>query len=223
MQAKPINNFALKAGTAAMLVVLALVGTVSATSTRSFSANANGNKLQCFSGSADNSVIYSGDCAFNGNTAVITTTDPGPEGSYAGVYIQNSNLGGKLLSDVNKLAFTYDGTGAAGGSPRLSIPIDENNDGTADGYAFVDTMRCNDGDVNKGTLDAINDTTCAVSYKSGDYENWAAFVAANPTLRIAKDSVTFVIVDQPGTFNITNVQLGKGPAKPASSAPTTTP
>ena len=42
--------------------------------------------------------------------------------------------------------------------------------------------------------------------------NWAAFVAANPTYRVADDALSFIIADQPGLFTITNVQLGKGPA-----------
>jgi hypothetical protein len=210
------SAFALKAAIAGALFALAIVASnVSAASSRTFSANVNGNKLQCFSGTADNDQLYGGDCAFDSNTAVIKTTDSGAEGSYAGVYIQNSNLGGKLLADVNKLAFTYDGTGATGGSPRLSIPIDNNNDSKADAYAFIDTNGCNDGDANKGTLDAINDVSCTVSYNNTQYTNWAAFIAGDATVRIAKDGVTFVIVDEPGTFNISNVQLGKGPAKPA--------
>ncbi len=45
------------------------------------------------------------------------------------------------------------------------------------------------------------------------YENWAAFAAANPTYRIAKDRLTFIIVDARDTFDITNVQLGKATAK----------
>jgi len=199
----------------ALLTAAAIAGSVAASSTRSFSANVNGNKLQCFSGTGDNPEIYGGDCSFDGNVAVIVTTDHGADGSYGGVFIQNSNLGGKLLADVNKLAFSYDGAGAAGGSPRLSIPIDNNNDGKWDAFAFVDTQGCNDGDVNKGTLDVINDATCTVSYNNTQYDNWAAFEQANPSLRIAKDAVTFVIVDQPGSFKISNVQLGKGPAKPA--------
>lgn len=47
------------------------------------------------------------------------------------------------------------------------------------------------------------------------YANWDAFASANPTYRIASDALTFVIVDQPGLFEVTHVRLGKGPAKPA--------
>ena len=62
----------------------------------------------------------------------------------------------------------------------------------------------------------INDPTCTVSLSSGPiYPSWAAFVAANPTYRVASDALTFIIVDQPGNFLITNIQIGKGPAKPA--------
>jgi opacity protein-like surface antigen len=194
----------------AMLAMMVMCAAVAA------AAPTKGNKLQCFSGSTDFPGLYHGTCSFQGNAAVLNTVDndADPNNAYAGVYIENSNLGGKLLSDVNKLSFSYSGTGATGGSPRISIPIDENGDGTTEGYAFIDTLGCNDGDPNTGTLDAINDPTCAVTYDGVTYPNWAAFVAANPTYRVADDALPFVIIDQPGTFTITNVQLGKGPAKP---------
>ena len=179
----------------------------------SYAANtsSSGNKLQCFSGTADGG--YNGTCTLISNGASLNTvdSDSDPNNSYAGVYIP-SNLGGKTIGDVNKLSFDYNGSGAAGGSPRISIPIDEDGDGTTEAYAFIDTQGCNTGDANSGTLDAINDPTCLVAYDA-IYPNWAAFVAAHPTYRVASDALTFIIVDQPGTFSITNVQLGKGPAK----------
>ena len=172
-----------------------------------------GNKLQCFDGTTDGG--FNGVCTLIENGAILDTNDGDldPNNNYAGVYILNSNLGGKLLSDVNKLSFSYDGSDVAGGSPRLSIPIDTNNDGSWDDFAFIDTIGCNDGSAEDGTLDAINDPTCTVWFASTSYDNWAAFVTANPTYRVADDALSFVIVDQPGTFAITNVQLGKGPAK----------
>ena len=45
--------------------------------------------------------------------------------------------------------------------------------------------------------------------------NWAAFAAAHPTWKVSMNSVNdvpFVIVDQPGRWTITNVQLGQGEA-----------
>jgi hypothetical protein len=174
-----------------------------------------GNKLQCFSGETDDPATYNGTCTLIQNGAILDTNycDLDPNNNYAGVYIQNSNLGGKLLSDVGQLGFSYEGDEAVGGSPRLSIPIDEDGDGDTEAYAFIDTLGCNDGDPNSGTLDAINDSTCTVAYGANTYENWAAFVEANPEYRIADDAVTFVILDQPGEFTITNVRLGRGPAK----------
>jgi hypothetical protein len=195
----------------AMLAITIMFASVAA------AANTKGNKLQCFSGSTDFPGVYNGTCMFQGNAAILNTVDgdTDPSNAYAGVYIENTNLDGKLLSDVNKLSFSYSGSGATGGSPRISIPIDENGDGTYEAFAFIDTLGCNTGDPNTGTLDAINDPTCTVSYGSETFPNWAAFVAAHPTYRIATDQLAFVIIDQPGTFTITNVQLGKGPAKPA--------
>lgn len=184
-------------------------------------ADASGNKLQCFQGQGDG-YGSNGTCQLITDGATLDTDDGdgNPYNNYAGVYIP-SNLGGRALADVNKLSFSYDGSGAAGGSPRISLPIDIDNDGTIDDinsdgyadYAFVDTMGCNDGDANLGTLDAINDATCTIWYNNVSYANWAAFVAANPAYRIASDATTFIIVDAPGTFDITNVQLGKATAK----------
>ena len=111
------------------------------------------------------------------------------------------------------MSFSYEGSDVAVGSPRLSIPIDTDGNASWDDFAFIDTIGCNDGSAETGTLDAINDPTCTVNFGSTAYPNWAAFVEANPTYRIADDALSFVIVDQPGDFTITNVQLGKGPAK----------
>jgi hypothetical protein len=172
-----------------------------------------GNKLQCFSGTTDPG-DFNGTCTLIENGAELNTIDGDldPNNNYAGVYIYNSNLDGKALVDVNKLSFDYDGSTASGGSPRLSIPIDEDGDGDTDGYAFIDTLGCNDGSPDSGTLDAINDPTCLIWYGSTSYVNWAAFVAANPDYRIG-DAIPFMIVDQPGDFTVTNIQLGKGAAK----------
>ncbi len=192
----------------AVLVALALASTAIA-------GSENGNKIQCFDGTTDGG--FNGTCTLTAEGATLDTVDgdADPNNAYAGVYLQNSNLDGKLVSKINKLAFTFDGSGAAGGSPRFSIPIDEDDDGTTEAYAFVDTLGCNDSSPNSGTLDAIDDPTCLVAYGATVYPNWAAFASANPTYRVASDALSFVIVDQPGEFTITNVQLGKGPAKPA--------
>ena len=169
-----------------------------------------GNKLQCFDGETEGGPDNTGECTLVENGAEITTSSGF---SYAGVYIMNSNLGGKLLEDVNKLSFDYDGSSALGGSPRISLPIDDDGDGSWDNFAFIDTLGCNTGSADTGTLDVINDPTCTIWSDNVSYDNWADFMTTNPTYRIASDALTFVIVDQPGTFTITNVQLGKGPAK----------
>ena len=194
----------------ALVSVLALVLTSVA-----IAGSENGNKLLCFDGTSDGG--FNGVCTLNEDGATLNTIDGdlNPNNNYAGVYIQNTNLDSRLLSHVHNLSFTYDGSVATGGSPRFSIPIDEDGDGTTEAYAFVDTLGCNDGSPSSGTLDVIRDSTCLVAYGSTVYANWDAFASANPTYRIASDALTFVIVDQPGLFDISDVRLGKGPAKPA--------
>ena len=194
----------------ALVFVLALVLTSVAVA-----GSENGNKLLCFDGTTDGG--FNGVCTPTEDGATLNTIDGDldPNNNYAGVYIQNTNLDNRLLSHVHNLSFTYAGSGATGGSPRFSIPIDEDGDGTTEAYAFVDTLGCNDGSPNSGTLDVIRDSTCSVGYGSTVYANWDAFATANPTYRIASDALTFIIVDQPGLFEVTDVRLGKGPAKPA--------
>ena len=190
----------LLAAMTASLMVLALAGSALASS-----PSTSGNKLQCFSGTTDGG--YGGTCTLIKNGATLNTTDGNTNGSYAGVYIENTNLGGKLLAAVNKLSFTFTGGPVVGGSPRMSIGIDENGDGTTEAYAFVDAALC--GLTTGGTV-GLN---CPVAYGSTVYANWAAFAAANPTFKLSTDTVPFVIADQPFSGTVTNVQLGRGPAK----------
>ena len=171
-------------------------------------APGSGNRLYCFSGTEDGGA--NGTCTLTGGGAVIDTTDgnTNPNDNYAGVYVGNSKLEGLLIGDVEKLSFSYAGSPVVGGSPRFSIPIDEDGDGTTEAYAFVDAVGCNDG---QGTVDAIGDASCLVSYGGVTYANWEAFATAKPAYRIASDAVTFIIVDQPGDFTITNVELRQKP------------
>lgn len=167
-----------------------------------------GNTLSCFSGTEDGG--YNGTCTFTADGAVLDNVDgnDNPYDNYAGVYLQNSNLDGKTLADVNKLSFRYTGEPTAG-SPRFSLPIDTGNGSTAF-YAFVSAYYCNDGN---GLVDAVNDPTCVIFAGSESFASWAAMVAAHPGWRIGP-SLPFVIADDPGEWTVSDVQLGKGPARP---------
>lgn len=178
----------------------------------------SGSGLMCFQGTGDG-YGSNGTCVLNGDGSALINTidnDEDPNNAYGGVYYETSSLSGLKVGDVDQLEFSYYGQGAVGGSPRFTIPIDVDGDGVFnhvnwggnDLYAYVDTMGCNDGDINQGTLDVVGDATCTVQYNGMGYSNWAAFATANPTLTIAADSVPFVVVDQPGEFTISNVKIG---------------
>jgi len=129
------------------------------------------------------------------------------------VYFAVSSLSGQLLSDVSDLSFSYTGTATAG-SPRISLPIDTNNDGATDFYAFIGAFYCNDG---SGLVDPLHDATCTIFYAgniSGDV-NWAAFVAAHPTWRVSS-AVPFIVADDPGLWTVSNVHLGEAAGAPAT-------
>ncbi|HUR15452.1 MAG TPA: hypothetical protein VM097_13300 [Mycobacteriales bacterium] len=166
-----------------------------------------GNKLQCFDGTQDG---YSGSCSLDGRSATLTN----PVGGYSGVYVARTNLAGKRLADVNQLAFSYAGA-TSGGSPRITLPADIDGDGTWEDFISADAVTCNDG---AGTVDVINDADCAISFNGGSGApavGWAAFVAANPGVRVATDAIPFVIADQAGTVTVSNVRIGRGPARAA--------
>jgi len=164
-------------------------------------------QLLCFDGTTDG-VTYGGVCTLNasGTGATLDNSVAVGSGDYSGVYFATSSLSGKLLSQVSDLSFTYTGTPTAG-SPRISLPIDTNGDGTTDFYAFIGAIYCNNG---AGLVDPMHDTTCTIFYTDGPVAgeaNWAAFVAAHPTWRVGS-SVPFVIADDAGLWTVSNVHLG---------------
>jgi len=183
------------------------------------------NPLLCFSGTTDPGGFH-GTCTLIAGGATLNTFDgdADPNNAYAGVYYAQSTLPGQPLAAASVISFTYAaaaGTTASGGSPRVSIGIDEDGNGTRESYAFVDTLGCNNGSPNNGTL-SFSDPTCTVAYfgpgapvGGESWVNWAAFAAGHPTWKISKntvDDVPFVIVDQPGLWTVTNVELGQGEA-----------
>ena len=156
-------------------------------------------KLRCFTGSG-------GTCTID-ESAETVALDTSPAG-YAGVYLNNANsLQNRSISSTD-FSFNYvcaDGsttTCVAGGSPRLSIPIDSTGDGVTDAYAFIDAGNCGStGTVGTGA-------GCMVFYGATTYANWDAFAAANPTYTTG-DAVAFVIADQPFEGTISNVVATK--------------
>jgi len=191
------------------LSVFALV--LSATLLGNAGTAAAANPLLCFSGTTDGG--FNGTCTLIAGGAILNTFDgdTNPNNNYAGVYYAQSSLSGGPLAAASVISFTYAasaGTTASGGSPRVSIPIDDANPLTTETFAFIDTLGCNDGSVNNGTL-SLADTTCTVAFSAGgSWVNWAAFAAANPTWTI-DTGVPFVVVDQPGLWTVTNVHLGE--------------
>jgi hypothetical protein len=137
-----------------------------------------------------------GDATLMGLAAVTLENDAG---EYSGVYLHAPRTA-RPISSVS-FSFTYSGT-VAGGAPRFSIPIDTDGNGTVEGYAFIDALNCG----NTGTV-STESATCQVFFGNDVYANWDAFVLANPTYRIPPGAVPFIIADQPGTYEIANIDL----------------
>ena len=133
-----------------------------------------------------------------------------PAGTYSGVYVLNTNIAGKTLSEINKLGFTYAGDDPAG-ALRITVPVDTTGDGAWDDFVSAGADNCNDG---AGNVNVITDATCLVGFNGGTYyANWAALVAANPTVTVATDALPFVIADQEGDWTVSNVSIGRAGAK----------
>ena len=166
------------------------------------------NKLLCFDGTTDG-FGYGGTCTLptkGAKGSAVLDTDGGDiDGEYAGVYVENSNVYGKLLSAVATLSFEYVGSVPGAGAPRFSLPVAETG-GTTDAYAYISAYYCNDG---LGLVDATNDPTCTIWYGANSYVNWAAFTAAYPSAKVATDAYVFVIADEPGNWTVSNVNFGK--------------
>jgi len=190
---------------AAGLAVLLLAFSASTVMAAAPSAAPGHNKIQCFDG---------GDatCTLNSKGAKGSATLVVNAGGAAGVYYlgYNDSVYGALLGDVTRLSFQYTGDAPTAGAPRFSIPIDEDNDGLTEAFAFVPAISCNNGN---GKVDVIGDSTCLVYYAPdgvAGWANWAAFAAAHPTWEVAlTDNYLFAIADEPGTWTLSNVTIGK--------------
>jgi hypothetical protein len=172
------------------------------------------NKLLCFDGSSDAS-LHGGICSLATRgargPATIANTGGDRDGSYSGVYILNSNLIGSAVANASRCSFAYVGV-ATGDSPRISIPLDTDDNGVTDIYAFVPARGCTDG---TGLVDAIHNPACRifVGNRENPFVGWAAFVAAFPTAVVGPDgSLPFVIADDAGAtalWTLRNVSLGQ--------------
>jgi hypothetical protein len=181
------------------------------------------NPLLCFDGTTDTAngetggLVFGGVCTIlpGGTSASLNNTVAGPDGQYSGVYYAVSDISGDLLTSITQLSFDYTGSAATAGSPRISLPIDTNNNGTFDFYVFISASHCGIG----GHVD-INNAGCLVFYTSGPIsgQSWADFTAnGGGTWRVATDTVPILVADDVGLWTVSNVELGQAPVETATA------
>jgi len=186
------------------------------------------NKLLCFDGPSEDT-DRGGLCRRVGRGAmgpvILDLTADDPEGSFAGVYYQESKIFGAALDDIKQLRFHYKATDdeIVEGNLSLNIPIDLDGDGAfepedaanPEQYAKVDVFYCPGTD---GVVDAIEDDECVILYDGDEYENWDAFVEALveefPEARVATDRFAFIMArrmldDGPASYRVNAVKIGK--------------
>jgi hypothetical protein len=122
-------------------------------------------------------------------------------------------MSGQLLGTITQVGYTYSGTTVPGpGDLSLNVPVNLSGGTTTDNYLFIDAFYCPGAG---GHVDVIKDSGCGMYYAGVTfYANWAAFVAANPSAKVATDSVPFVIAERtpsegPAFWTVSNVTLGK--------------
>ena len=156
-----------------------------------------------------------------------------PPYSYAGAYALGTQLGGQKLANVRNLSFDFmdpSQNDISLGAPRLSVPIDEDGDGTfehdpfdptSEQYAFLAAGHCLGQTLNatwdRADFTGRQSTGCEMEYKGVDYQStgtqsaWKSFVAAAATLypnaKIARqsDQVAFLVQDEVGTSFVDRV------------------
>jgi hypothetical protein len=137
--------------------------------------------------------IGRGDVTIDGTAATLVN---GP-GEYSGVYLKSKSQSNKLVKDVD---FSFTSTGeVAGGAPRFSIPVNTGAAGTQ--YAFIDVANCGSTHV------STNDGTCKVFVGSESFDNWNDMANTHSDWRVASGKIPFVIADQPGTYELTDIAL----------------
>ena len=173
------------------------------------------NKLQCFDGPSE-LTIYGGACTLQGNgargPATLTLDGTDPDGDYAGVYILDSTVYGRLLTDVTKLSYNYTASVIPQpGNLSYNLPIDSDANGSSDFYLFVDAFYCPGTD---GTINIVSNPNCGV-WAGGVtfYANWAAFVAAYPGAKVATDAYVFIVAERTpsepaATYTVNAVKFG---------------
>ena len=146
-----------------------------------------------------------GDVTVQDNKAALVVLP----GQYAGVYKNDQS---KPISKVRFHMVSYGDV--QGGAPRFSIALDtDGNKNTTESYAFLDAANCGGvvGD-NPTFAETTIDTelaNCKVSINTGgDYDNWAALVAAHPSWQTSK-AKSFVIADVPGDYHVKDISLYK--------------
>jgi hypothetical protein len=138
------------------------------------------------------------------NWSATFNVDPGEDGC---VYSKD----GPKKHKLNEVKFSFKSDGdVQGGAPRWVIPIDTNGDQRLDDYAVLDAAGCG---ATVGTTDDVTVSTskddCLVTTTTlGTYANWAAFAAANPTVKVAKKDIVFIEADVPGNYHVFDFQFG---------------
>jgi hypothetical protein len=153
-----------------------------------------------------------GDVSVDGGIVTLTNG----AGEFSGVYMPSWAQGfTPELTRIGAMSFDVKGTVNAS-SPRISLPLDTDGDGDTDGWAYLSAFYCTgSGAATTEWFTAdFTSSSCLIytSFGGAPYAGLDALAAADPDAQVAADNYVFVILDDPGTVQISNVQIKRGPA-----------
>jgi len=144
-------------------------------------------------------VSNDGTCVISGDSVVVHL-DPQ---SFARATTGGRSYSGNLASSVD-FAFSFTGdieSAVAFASPRLEIPFSNPSGGIS--FATLDASGCGYSESSSAQRISTVLANCRVLFMGVAYANWDAFVASNPTLRLAQGSVWATVQTNAVPFDVT--------------------
>jgi hypothetical protein len=224
----------------AFVVAALMISAVAITATATAGNAPSQDMLKFFNGGAGSiSWTSTGGTSTAGDNQALKLTGTTQGADWSGAYAINATSPGALLSTLNA---SFDVKGYQGaGSPRISLPVDTNNDGTTDMWAYLSASYCtgnarsavgttgfdhidfqksgctiytSSGAVLNGLSDPIN-ATGSITYPYGVI----AFNVNDTGARVATDNQPFLVLDEaPAVSYVDNLTIGnynwQRPGKP---------
>ena len=216
-----------------LLVAACAALAISAVAAATATANPSTDMLKFFAGGAGTIAWTSVGGSSTADNQALQLSGATQGIDYSGAYAINATSPGVLLSQFNA---SFDVKGYQGaGSPRISLPVDTNGDGTTDMWAFLSASYCtgnarsavgttgfdhvdfqksgctiytSSATVLNGLSDPLN-ATGSITYAYGGFSFNVNDANARGSWKVATDNQPFLILDEaPAVSYVDNLTIG---------------